>query len=76
MDIILEFEKDFPDCRTVILNENYRSEEHILKGANAVIKNNKNRIEKDLYTSRHSDAKIIHFSAADEQNEPVWVAAG
>lgn len=75
VDIILEFEKDFPDCRTVILNENYRSEEHILKGANAVIKNNKNRIEKDLYTSRHSDAKIIHFSAADEQNEPVWVAA-
>lgn len=75
VDIILHFEKDFPDCKTVILNENYRSQEHILKGANAVIKNNKNRIEKDLFTSQHSDQKIIHFSAADEQNEPVWVAA-
>lgn len=75
VDIILDFEKDFPDCRTVILNENYRSEEHILKGANAVIKNNRNRIDKDLYTSRQSSQRIIHFSAADEQNEPVWVAA-
>lgn len=75
VDIILSFEQDFPDSKTVILNENYRSEEHILKGANAVIKNNKNRIEKDLYTNHHSDEQIIHFSAADEQNEPVWVAA-
>lgn len=75
VDIILSFEKDFPNCKTVILNENYRSEEHILKCANAVIKNNKNRIEKDLYTNRHCEDKIVHFSAADEQNEPVWVAA-
>ncbi len=75
VDIILHFEKDFPNCRTVILNENYRSEAHILNGANAVIKYNKNRIEKELFTKRESNAKIIHFSAADEQNEPVWVAA-
>lgn len=75
VDIIMHFEKDFPNSKTVILNENYRSEEHILKGANAVIRNNRNRIEKELFTRRHSDDKIVHFSAADEANEPVWVAA-
>ena len=75
VDIIMNFERDFKGCKTVILDENYRSEAHILDGANALIRNNRNRIEKDLYTKQKSDAKIVHFSAADERNEPVWVAA-
>lgn len=75
VDIIMNFEKDFKDSKTVVLNENYRSTSAILQGANALIKNNKNRIDKDLFTRNQSDTKIIHFSAMDEANEPVWVAA-
>ncbi|MCB6543766.1 hypothetical protein LI170_16690, partial [Desulfovibrio desulfuricans] len=50
VDIIMNFEKDFPDSHTVVLNENYRSTQQILNGANALIKNNRNRIDKDLFT--------------------------
>lgn len=75
VDIIMNFEKDFANCKTVVLNENYRSTAAILHGANALIKNNKNRIDKDLFTKNNSDEKIVHFSAVDEANEPVWVAA-
>ena len=48
VDIIMNFERDFPDSKTVILNQNYRSTQPILNGANALIRNNRNRIEKDL----------------------------
>lgn len=75
VDIIMNFEKDFPGSHTVILNENYRSTQQILNGANALIKNNRNRIDKDLFTRVESDDKIIHFSAMDDANEPVWVAS-
>lgn len=75
VDIIMNFEKDFPNCKTVILNENYRSTQAILNGANALIAHNQNRIKKDLYTKNEGDQKIIHFSAMDDYNEPVWVAS-
>lgn len=75
VDIIMNFERDFPDCKTIVLNENYRSTPSILAGANSLIKNNKNRIDKDLFTRKDDTGKIIHFSAIDEQNEPVWVSA-
>ncbi|MGX8834091.1 ATP-dependent helicase [Amedibacillus sp. YH-ame6] len=75
VDIIMNFEKDFPNSRTVVLNENYRSTQPILNAANALIKNNKNRIDKDLFTQIESDDKIIHFTAMDDYNEPVWVAS-
>ena len=44
VDIIMNFERDFEGCKTVILDENYRSKAHILEGANALIRNNRNRI--------------------------------
>ncbi len=75
VDIIMNFEKDFPNCRTVILNENYRSTQAILNGANALIAHNENRIEKELFTRNEGEQKIIHFSAMDDYNEPVWVAS-
>lgn len=75
VDIIMNFERDFPNCKTVVLNENYRSTQAILNGANALIKNNKQRIDKDLFTNNEGDEKIIHFSAMDDQNEPIWVAS-
>lgn len=75
VDIIMNFERDFPNAKTIILNENYRSTPAILNGANALIKNNRNRVDKDLFTKNTSNAKIIHYSAMDDQNEPLWVAS-
>ena len=75
VNIIMNFTKDFPSARTITLNENYRSTEHILNGANAVIRNNKNRLEKDLFTSRKGKEKITHYSSAGEQYEAEWIAA-
>lgn len=75
VDIIMNFEKDFKDSHTVVLNENYRSTQPILNGANALIKNNKKRIDKELFTNNEGDNKIIHFSAMDDANEPIWVAS-
>ncbi|MCR5300081.1 MAG: UvrD-helicase domain-containing protein [Erysipelotrichaceae bacterium] len=75
VNIIMNFTKDFPSARTITLNENYRSTEHILNGANAVIRNNKNRLEKDLFTSRKGKEKITHYSSAGEQYEAEWIAS-
>lgn len=72
--IIMDFAKDFEPCETIVLNENYRSAPLILQGANSLIKNNRNRIEKELYTSLPHTQKIIHYSAPEEQLEPLWVA--
>ena len=46
----------------------------ILNGANSVIKHNRNRLEKDLFTSRESEEKIIHYSSAGEEYQAVWIA--
>ncbi|MEG1475056.1 MAG: UvrD-helicase domain-containing protein [Longicatena sp.] len=75
VDIIMNFEKDFKDSKTVVLNENYRSTQQILNGANALIKNNVHRIDKDLFTRIESDQRIVHFTSMDDQNEPIWVAS-
>lgn len=75
VDIIMNFDKDFPNAKTVILNQNYRSTQAILNGANALIRNNKNRIDKELFTSNEGIDKITHFSAMDDYNEPIWVAS-
>lgn len=74
VDIIMNFEKDFPDSQTVVLNQNYRSTQQILNGANALIKHNMNRIDKELFTEIESEDKIVHFTALDGDNEPIWVA--
>ncbi|MBQ9329067.1 MAG: UvrD-helicase domain-containing protein [Solobacterium sp.] len=74
VNIILNFTKDFPTSRTIYLNQNYRSTSVILNGANSVIKHNRNRLEKDLFTSRESEEKIIHYSSAGEEYQAVWIA--
>lgn len=73
--IIMNFEKDYPGCRTIILNENYRSVDSILNGANSLIKNNRNRVDKDLFTARHSDEKITHYCAVSDSYQSAWIAA-
>lgn len=73
--IILRFDRDFKDAKTIILNENYRSTPTILNAANAVIAYNRNRIKKDLYTNNQDEGKIVYFNAVDELSQPTWVAA-
>lgn len=72
--IIMNFEKDFAPCETIVLNENYRSAPSILNGANSLIKHNKNRIDKDLFTSLPETHKIVHYSASEDELETMWVA--
>ena len=70
---ILNFEKDYKDAKVVVLEENYRSTKTILKAANNVIKNNKQRKEKNLWTENEDGNKIIYFKSFDEKEESNYV---
>lgn len=71
---ILNFEKDFPNTYTVLLEENYRSTGNILTLANTAIKKNTIRQEKNLFTSSGNGEKINITPAWDESSEAEWVA--
>ena len=71
---ILEFEKDYPNCRTVKLEQNYRSVGNVLAAANAVIANNQHRKAKRLFTSAEAGEKIHVYLASDERDEGRWIA--
>lgn len=70
---ILNFEKDYEDAKVVILDENYRSTKTILKAANNVIKHNKLRKEKNLWTENEDGNKITYYKAFDEKDESFYV---
>ena len=74
MQNILDFEKDYPDAKVVLLEENYRSTKTILQAANDVIKNNRNRRPKNLWTQNADGEEIVYYRANDEQDEAVFVA--
>ena len=74
MQNILDFEKDYPDAKVVLLEENYRSTKTILQAANDVIKNNRNRRPKNLWTQNTDGEEIVYYRANDEQDEAVFVA--
>ncbi|TFG82469.1 MAG: ATP-dependent DNA helicase PcrA, partial [Erysipelotrichales bacterium] len=74
VNIIMDFEKEFAPTQTIVLNENYRSTPDILNGANSMIKHNKYRVEKDLYTKREPLQKITHSTFPGEEYEARWVA--
>jgi len=74
VNIIMNFENDYQPCETIVLNQNYRSTANILKGANSLIKYNKHRVEKELFTEIVSDNKIEHYSAIGEEYEGYWVS--
>ena len=71
MQNILDFEKDYPQAKVVLLEENYRSTKTILQAANDVIKNNKNRRPKNLWTQNADGEQIVYYRANDEQDEAV-----
>lgn len=71
---ILNFTRDYPDCRVIKLEQNYRSTQNILDAANAVIQYNVGRTEKRLWTDRGPGEEIVVYRAADEKEEARFVA--
>ncbi len=71
---ILEFERDFPETRIIKLEQNYRSTKNILHTANEVIKNNRGRRSKRLWTENYEGETILTYNAADEREEAWFVA--
>jgi DNA helicase II / ATP-dependent DNA helicase PcrA len=71
---ILNFERDFPGAKTVLLEENYRSTSVILDVANTIIKKNKNRFEKNLFTKTLGGDKVVMYEAYDENDEARYIA--
>ncbi|WP_314932486.1 DNA helicase PcrA [Veillonella parvula] len=70
---ILDFEKDYPNCTSIKLEQNYRSTKIILDAANAVIDNNEGRPEKNLWTDKTEGTKIQHFTAQSEHEEAAFI---
>ena len=71
---ILQFEADYQNARTILLEQNYRSTQNILSAANAVIGNNEGRKEKNLWADSGAGAKITGYLAESEQDEAAYVA--
>ncbi|MGV3293476.1 DNA helicase PcrA [Streptococcus pluranimalium] len=75
MQNILDFEKDYPQAKVVLLEENYRSTKKILQAANEVINNNRNRRPKKLWTQNADGEQLVYYRANNEQDEAVFVAS-
>ena len=71
---ILQFENDFPDARTILLEQNYRSTQTILNAANAVISRNKGRKPKNLWSDAGDGDAIVGYVADDEHDEARFVS--
>ena len=70
---ILNFEKDYKNSKTILLEENYRSTKNILDAANDVIKNNRNRKDKNLWSSNGDGEKIKYYRSYNERDEAQYV---
>lgn len=75
MDNILNFEKDYPDTKTILLEQNYRSTKTILAAANDVIQNNEKRKVKKLWTDNHDGDKVTYYRAQNEGDESRYVVS-
>jgi len=71
---ILDFEQDFPDARTILLEQNYRSTQRILTAANAVIGNNAGRKPKNLWSDAGEGDLVVGYVADDEHDEARFVS--
>ena len=72
---ILDFEKDYPDAKVILLEENYRSTKNILDAANSIIEKNVIRRKKTLFTSNSSGKKLGIFQGFDETSEAEFIAS-
>ena len=73
-EFLVDFNKQFPTSKTIIMNQNYRSTSNILKIGNHIIKNNKIRVDKDMFTKNNEGTEIIHFHAKNDFEEGSWIA--
>lgn len=73
VNYILDFDKDFRPAKTIILDQNYRSTGNILQISNCLIRKNKNRLEKNLYTESSNGPEIIHFLGKSEVEEANYI---
>lgn len=75
VNYILDFDKDFKPCKTVILDQNYRSTGNILNISNCLIRKNRNRLEKELYTEATGGAEVVHYTGKNEQDEADYISS-
>ncbi|NDK09589.1 UvrD-helicase domain-containing protein [Candidatus Gracilibacteria bacterium] len=71
---IIHFNKDYPSATVVKLEQNYRSTKNIINAANVVIKNNKEALDKELWTENNEGTKIQYLEAYDDKGEANWIA--
>ena len=72
---ILDFERDFPGCATILLEQNYRSTQTILKAAQAVVENNTQRKDKSIFSENDVGDEIVLITVDDEQDEAMGISA-
>jgi DNA helicase-2/ATP-dependent DNA helicase PcrA len=73
-EILVDFDKKYIETQTIIMNQNYRSTPNILKLGNYIIKNNKIRIDKDMFTNNPDGVDVVHYHAKDDSDEGLFVA--
>lgn len=73
-EILVDFDKQFTDSKTIIMNQNYRSTPNILNLGNHIIKNNKIRVDKDMFTHNPEGVEVVHFHGENDYEEGLWIA--
>ncbi len=74
-EILVDFDRVFKNSRTIILSQNYRSTPEILNLANQIIKKNKIRVDKDLFTLNPEGVEVVHFHAKNDVEESQWIVS-
>ena len=73
-EFLVDFDKLFVDSKTIIMNQNYRSTPNILNLGNHIIKNNKIRVDKDMFTQNAEGVEVVHFHGQNDYEEGLWIA--
>lgn len=74
-ELLVNFDKNYPNTQTVIMNQNYRSTPNILNLGNYIIKNNKIRIDKDMFTNNPDGVDVVHYHAKNDFDEGLFVVS-
>ena len=74
-ELLVNFDKNYPNTQTVIMNQNYRSTPNILNLSNFIIKNNKIRIDKDMFTNNPNGVDVVHYHAKSDFDEGLFVVS-
>lgn len=72
-EILVDFDKQFPTAQTILMNQNYRSTPNILNLGNHIIRNNKIRVDKDMFTLNNDGVEVVHFHAKNDFEEGLWI---